>query len=104
MTFIGNQYHGNRNRPIEENTILTLNSSGHVINEWGAGLFFMPHMLTVDKKNNIWLTDVALHQVFKFGPYGGDTKKPLMVLGTPVSFINIYKCPTINYHIIEFLL
>ena len=43
-------------------------------------LFFLPHMVTVDSQNNVWMTDVALHQVFKFGPYGGD-HKPLIVLG-----------------------
>ena len=26
----------------------------------------MPHGLTIDKDNNAWITDVALHQVFKF--------------------------------------
>ena len=43
----------------------------------------MPHMLTIDVKNNVWVTDVALHQVFKFGPYGGDGK-PLIALGRKV--------------------
>lgn len=28
----------------------------------------MPHGLTVDDGGNVWLTDVALHQVFKFPP------------------------------------
>jgi peptidylamidoglycolate lyase len=40
----------------------------------------MPHMVTVDKQNNVWLTDVALHQVFKFAPYGRGNE-PLFVLG-----------------------
>lgn len=30
----------------------------------------MPHGLTVDADGNVWITDVALHQVFKFGPKG----------------------------------
>jgi hypothetical protein len=39
-------------------------------------------MVTVDSQNNVWMTDVALHQVFKFGPYGGAADhKPLIVLG-----------------------
>jgi peptidylamidoglycolate lyase len=29
-------------------------------------MFIMPHGLTVDSQNNVWVTDVALHQVFKF--------------------------------------
>ncbi len=77
-------YAGDRDTPIPVNTILTLNSSGYIINEWGSGKFHLPHMLTVDKKNNIWLTDVAMQQIFKFPPYGGDTKEPLLVLGTRV--------------------
>ncbi len=30
----------------------------------------MPHGLTVDRENNIWITDVGLHQVFKFSHKG----------------------------------
>ena len=41
----------------------------------------MPHMITVDAGNNVWVTDVALHQVFKFAAYGGDGK-PVLILGT----------------------
>lgn len=51
--------------------------SGRVISQWGAGLFAMPHGLTVDSHDNVWLTDVALQQVFKFSPDG----KLLMTLG-----------------------
>ena len=39
----------------------------------------MPHGLSVDHEGNVWLTDVALHQVFKFPPGGGD--KPSLSLG-----------------------
>ncbi|MGJ7031298.1 peptidyl-alpha-hydroxyglycine alpha-amidating lyase family protein [Niabella hirudinis] len=38
----------------------------------------MPHGLKVDKENNIWVTDVGLHQVFKFSYEG----KLLLKLGT----------------------
>lgn len=51
--------------------------SGRFLREWGANTFAMPHGLTVDAKGNIWTTDVALQQVFKFSPEG----KLLMVLG-----------------------
>lgn len=40
--------------------------------------FYLPHGLTVDADNNVWVTDVALHQVFKFSQGGG---KPLLTLG-----------------------
>jgi sugar lactone lactonase YvrE len=33
---------------------------------WGANTFAMPHGLAVDRADNVWLTDVALHQVYKF--------------------------------------
>lgn len=56
---------------IQENTILTLdNQTGEVLKSWGANLFIMPHGLEVDKENNIWVTDVGLHQVFKFSSEG----------------------------------
>ena len=90
-----NVYAGDKNEPISMNTVLTLNSSGHVVNEWGAGKFFMPHMITVDRQNNVWITDVALHQVFKFAPYGGANHKPLIELGTPVSEHRIQRTPLI---------
>jgi peptidylamidoglycolate lyase len=63
---------------IKENTILIIDyQSGNIINSWGSDLFTMPHGLTVDLKNNIWVTDVGLHQVFKFNHDG----KLLMVIG-----------------------
>lgn len=46
---------------IPENTVLILDhDTGKVIAEWGAGIFVMPHSLTVDKDDNIWVTDVGL--------------------------------------------
>lgn len=51
--------------------------SGRLISCWGAKLFVMPHGLTVDREGNVWLTDVALHQVFKFTADG----KLLLAIG-----------------------
>jgi peptidylamidoglycolate lyase len=63
---------------IVQKTVLVLDrETGKVINSWGDHLFIMPHGLTVDSANNVWLTDVGLHQVFKFGSSG----KLLMKLG-----------------------
>lgn len=43
----------------------------------------MPHGITIDHENNVWLTDVALHQVFKFGPRSENiSENLLMTLGT----------------------
>jgi peptidylamidoglycolate lyase len=64
--------------PIASNTILIINKdSGQLIDSWGTHLFIMPHGLTVDNENNIWVTDVGLHQVFKFSHEG----KLLLKLG-----------------------
>ncbi|XP_046618676.1 peptidyl-alpha-hydroxyglycine alpha-amidating lyase 1-like [Neodiprion virginianus] len=53
--------------PVRENTIVLINSdSGQKISEWGNSMFYMPHGLTVDHLGNYWITDVAMHQVFKF--------------------------------------
>ena len=56
---------------ITEKTIVELdNFSGKIINSWGNNLFIMPHGLTVDRSNNVWVTDVGLNQVFKFSHDG----------------------------------
>lgn len=63
---------------IAQKTVLLLdNKTGRIINSWGDNIFVMPHGLTVDSANNVWLTDVGLHQVFKFTHNG----KLLMRLG-----------------------
>lgn len=79
---------------IEKNTILELDAeTGTIINDWGANLFIMPHGLTVDKDDNIWVTDVGLHQVLKFNHDG----KLLMKLGvekTPGNDSTHFDLPT----------
>ena len=75
------QFVEDKNSPITTDTVVTVNSTGHIISSWGKDFFFLPHMITIDKENNVWITDVAMHQVFKFGPYGGPNKKPLVALG-----------------------
>lgn len=67
--------------PITQNTIIAFNrNSGDVTYEWGNGLFYMPHGLTIDHDDNVWITDVALHQVMKFSP--NNHTKPEFILGT----------------------
>src|ERR1044071_2356874 len=57
---------------ISSNTIFLLDKeTGKVLNSWGANLFIMPHGLTVDQDNNVWVTDVGLNQIFKFNHNGG---------------------------------
>ncbi|XP_030031920.2 peptidyl-alpha-hydroxyglycine alpha-amidating lyase 1 [Manduca sexta] len=65
--------------PIPHHTILTFNDTGELVDMWGQNLFYIPHGITVDPQGNVWVTDVALHQVFKFKPDLRD--KPAMVLG-----------------------
>ncbi|GAB1605212.1 peptidyl-alpha-hydroxyglycine alpha-amidating lyase 2-like [Argonauta hians] len=65
---------------IKQNTIVTLsNSTGTKVSSFGANLFYLPHGITVDHENNIWTTDVGLHQVMKFPP---GANQPSMILGT----------------------
>ena len=63
---------------ISSNTIFLLDKeTGKILNSWGANLFVMPHGITVDEENNVWVTDVALNEVFKFNHNG----KLLLKLG-----------------------
>ncbi|XP_029859799.1 peptidyl-glycine alpha-amidating monooxygenase isoform X8 [Aquila chrysaetos chrysaetos] len=65
--------------PIEQNTILVLNpSNAKLLHSMGKSLFYLPHGLSIDKNGNYWVTDVALHQVFKLGAHD---KEPLLILG-----------------------
>lgn len=76
-----NRFQQIKDGPIDESTLLMFhNESGALIGEWGANLFFMPHGLTIDRNNTYWVTDVALHQVFKFDLTISSTK-PVMTLG-----------------------
>ncbi|XP_069819072.1 peptidyl-glycine alpha-amidating monooxygenase isoform X4 [Dendropsophus ebraccatus] len=64
--------------PIEESTILVVNpNTSAILQSTGKNLFYLPHGITVDSDGNFWVTDVALHQVFKIGPHGA----PLLTLG-----------------------
>ncbi|EDV26999.1 uncharacterized protein TRIADDRAFT_63754 [Trichoplax adhaerens] len=68
--------------PISEPTILKLHpKTGKVMATFGAKMFYLPHGLTVDHDFNIWVTDVALHQVIKLDKNG----KVLMKLGQKFS-------------------
>ncbi|XP_072778261.1 peptidyl-glycine alpha-amidating monooxygenase isoform X5 [Taeniopygia guttata] len=68
--------------PIEQNTIIVLNpSNAELLHSTGKSLFYLPHGLSVDKNGNYWVTDVALHQVFKLG---ANDKEPLLILGVPL--------------------
>lgn len=58
-------------KPIATPTVWAFDGkSGRFLRSWGAGMFIMPHGLTVDRNDNVWLTDVGRQQVFKFAPDG----------------------------------
>ncbi|XP_059549999.1 peptidyl-glycine alpha-amidating monooxygenase isoform X11 [Myotis daubentonii] len=66
--------------PIEEDTILVIDpNTAAVLQSSGKNLFYLPHGLSVDKDGNYWVTDVALHQVFKLDP--NSEAGPLLILG-----------------------
>ena len=44
--------------------------TGQFITKWGEKVMALPHGLTVDANDNVWITDVALQQVFKFSHDG----------------------------------
>ena len=63
---------------ISRDAILMLDrQTGKILKTWGSDLFIMPHGLTVDHQNNVWVTDVSLQEVFKFSHDG----KLLMKIG-----------------------
>ena len=63
---------------IMEDTFIEIDKvTGKIIKSWGSNLFIMPHGLEIDKEDNIWVTDVGLHQVIKYDSNGNE----LMVLG-----------------------
>ena len=81
--------------PIKTDTIITLDAAtGKPIESTGANMFYMPHGMTIDRHGNYWITDVALHQVFKFKP---GAPYPSITLGRrfqPGSLPNYFCKPT----------
>ena len=65
---------------LKEPPVLEVDAgTGKLIASWGANTFLVPHGVTIDGANNVFLTDVAQQQVFKFTHDG----KPLFALGEP---------------------
>src|SRR5262249_28073991 len=57
--------------------VLVFNREGKLLKTWGSGLFKEAHSIDLDRDGNLWITDRADNQVFKFTTDG----KQLMVLG-----------------------
>jgi peptidylamidoglycolate lyase len=65
---------------LTEPTVLEIDAqTGKLISSWGSNMFLVPHGITLDGQNNVFLTDVALQQVFKFTHDG----KLIFALGEP---------------------
>lgn len=82
-TFDANDvYQLNKDAPIPEETVVAIDpTEKKIIRAWGRDTFFMPHGLSLNLEGtSLWLTDVALHQVFK---YSIDGSRKLLELGTP---------------------
>ena len=64
--------------------ILEFDATGKLLRSFGGGMFIFPHGMTIDKQDNLWLTDGQGaegkgHVVVKFSPEG----KVLMTRGKP---------------------
>ncbi len=56
--------------PIAQPTVFMFAPDGTLLARWGAGQFVMPHGLSVDADDAIWITDVGREQVFRFSHDG----------------------------------
>lgn len=51
---------------ISEDVLLVISPiSGKVLKSWGRNKFVKPHGIGIDRENNLFITDIVLHQVFK---------------------------------------
>jgi peptidylamidoglycolate lyase len=52
---------------IDKSTVLVFDgASGRLVSTWPNGILAMPHSITIDDHDDVWITDVAWHQVLKF--------------------------------------
>ena len=74
----GRQFDWEVTELLEEDPVVMLDGeSGSLLAMWGADTFLVPHGLTIDHEDNVWLTDAIGHRVFKFSHDG----ELLMTLG-----------------------
>ncbi len=59
--------------------VMVFDTSGRLLDTWGAGQFVRPHGIAFDPEGNLYLTDVGLHTVQKRTPAG----ELLMEIGKP---------------------
>jgi DNA-binding beta-propeller fold protein YncE len=46
--------------------VIALDRNGKVLRSWGKGMYTMPHAIRVDPQGNVWTTDAAASNVYKF--------------------------------------
>jgi DNA-binding beta-propeller fold protein YncE len=64
--------------PIHAPTVTVFDgSSGRLLSQWPGDRFALPHSITIDRNDDVWVTDVAWHQALKFSADG----TPLLALG-----------------------
>ncbi len=57
--------------PVSEPVVEVFDgTTGKLLREWGAGLFVVPHGISVGPDDHVWITDTGTSQVFEFAPDG----------------------------------
>ncbi len=56
--------------PIAEPTVYMFARNGVLLGRWGAGELVMPHGLSIDAEDKVWITDVQREQVLRFSHDG----------------------------------
>ncbi len=56
--------------PIAEPVVFMFARNGKLLGRWGAGEMVMPHGLSVDGADKVWITDVQREQVLRFSHDG----------------------------------
>jgi DNA-binding beta-propeller fold protein YncE len=62
----------------DKQPILCFDREGELLRSWGDDVIATAHGLRIDAEDNVWVTDVGNHRVFKFTPQG----RLLLSLGT----------------------
>jgi len=61
-----------REERIQDDVLIVWDTKTNEVTErFGAGMFVLPHGLTIDRERNIWLTDVETQLAYKLDPSGG---------------------------------
>ena len=61
----------------DQSRVMVFDSKGTFVRSWGEKMFPLAHGLRIDRQDNVWVTDLRLHQVIKFSREG----KVLLELG-----------------------